>query len=314
VPRESPIITLSKMGTVLRVRLTGADAELGRVAAGDVARLLLGVERAVARAAGQVLGRQVKSTGRRGRTIEEATRFRLLGIDEGSVVGILELPSDETEEESFDVDVPSLGELALDAAFATAGGEETEHIDVADALVRLVDELGVGTRLDAVTLEDDRSIRPRRVVLDYTARERLHELVSTAPRTRDDSLIGVLVEADFERNTARLRTAGGRPVSVRFESDLADSIHEGLRLPAELVGEVSYEPTSLEARSVSLRRIVRSEQLTMGLDAGDFWAVSSIGELAAAQGVKPVEDVEALRDHNASTEEVDRLLAAVSAM
>jgi hypothetical protein len=40
------------MSTVLRVRLTGDDAPLGRVAAGDVARMLLGVERAVARAAG----------------------------------------------------------------------------------------------------------------------------------------------------------------------------------------------------------------------------------------------------------------------
>jgi len=50
------------MNTVLRVRLTGDDAQLGRVAAGDVARMLLGVERAVARAAGHVIGRQVKPT------------------------------------------------------------------------------------------------------------------------------------------------------------------------------------------------------------------------------------------------------------
>jgi hypothetical protein len=87
--------------------------------------------------------------------------------------------------------------------------------------------------------------------------------VSAPPRARDDSFVGVLVEADFEKNTARLRTAGGRPISVRFEPDLADSIQEGLRRQAELLGEVSYDPKTMEARSVNLRRIVRSEQLTM---------------------------------------------------
>lgn len=102
------------MSTVLRVRLTGDDTQLGRVAAGDVARMLLGIERAVARAAGHVIGRQVKSTGRRGRAIEE-TRFRLLSIERGSVVGVLELPEQAANADTLDVDVPSLGPLALGA-------------------------------------------------------------------------------------------------------------------------------------------------------------------------------------------------------
>lgn len=303
-----------RVSTVLRVRLTGADAELGRVAAGDVARMLLGIERAVARAAGHVIGRQVKPTGRRGRTIEESTRFRLLGIEQGSVVGVLELPPDTVDEETLDVDVASLGDLALNAALATVAGDETEHVDVADAFVRLSDELGVGTRFEALTIEEERGGDRRTVTLDSPARERLWKLVTSAPEARDDSLVGVLVEADFERNTARLRTAAGQGVSVRFEPDLADSIQEGLRRQTELVGEVTYDPKTMEARSVNLRRIVRSEQLTMGLDAGDFWAVRSIHELAAERGVGPVEDVEVLRDREAPDEEVDRLLAALGKM
>lgn len=303
-----------RMSTVLRVSLTGADAELGRVAAGDVARMLLGVERAVARAAGHVIGRQVKATGRRGRTIEESTRFRLLGIEGGSVVGVLELPSETVEEERLDVDVPSLGDLALDAALATAAGEETQQVDVADAFVRLSDDLGVGTRFDALTIEQQRAGDRRTVTLDRPARERLWELVASAPKSRDDSLVGVLVEADFEKHTARLRTAAGQGITVRFEPELADSIQEVLRRQTELVGEVAYDPQTMEARSVKLREIVRSEQLTMGLEAGEFWAARSIGELAAERGVGPVEDVDVLRDHEASDEEVDRVLAALGEM
>jgi len=299
------------MSTVLRVRLVGSDAELGRVAAGDVARMLLGVERTVARAAGQVIGRQVKT--RRGRTIEEATRFRLLGIEEGSVVGVLELPPDSGEE-TLEVDVPSLGDLAVDAALATAVGEETRHVDVADAFVRLSDELGVGARFEALTIERERAGARRVFRLDRRARERLSDLVAAAPEARDEHLVGVLVEADFERNTARLRTAGGQGVSVRFEPNLADGIQEALRRQTELVGEVTYDPRAFEASSVSLKRIVRSEQLTMGFEPGEFWTARSISELADVGGIEPVEDVDVLRDDGASDDEVDRLLAAIAEM
>jgi len=105
-PRDlrRPTARASELGcstsTVLRVRLTGDDAQLGRVAAGDVARMLLGV----ARAAGHVIGRQVKPTGRRGRAIEDTTRFRLLSIERGSIVGVLELPEEAANADTLNVD------------------------------------------------------------------------------------------------------------------------------------------------------------------------------------------------------------------
>ena len=303
-----------QMSTVLRVSLTGGDAAFGRVAAGDVARMLLGVERAVARAAGHVIGRQVKPTGRRGRAIEETTRFRLLGIEQGSVVGILELPDEAADSETLDLDTQSLGELALKSALATAAGEEIEQRDVAEAFVRLADDVGVGTRIEAVTFQEGTSVRGKCVTLDRPARDRLFEIVSAAPQARDDSLIGVLVEADFESNTARLRTTGGQRIAVRFEAELADGIQEGLRRQAEFIGEVGYDPKTMEVRSVNLRRIVRGEQLMMGLDAGGFWTPHEIHELAAEQGISPADDLDMLRDTTAPDEEIGRLLTALDSM
>jgi len=276
--------------------------------------MLLGVERAVARAAGHVIGRQVKPTGRRGRAIEETTRFRLLAIERGSIVGVLELPEEAADADTLNVDVPSLGQLPLGSALATAAGEETEQVDVAEAFVRLVDDVGVGSRFQSLTLEEEGPAGHKMVTLDRPARDRLFEIVSAAPSARDDSLIGVLVEADFESNTARLRTTGGQRIAIRFEAELADSIQEGLRRQAEFLGEVSYDAKTMEARSVSLRRIVRGDQLMIGFDAGDFWAPSVIDKLAAGQEIGLVEDVSALRDREASDEEVDRLLAALDEM
>ena len=79
------------------------------------------------------------------------------------------------------------------------------------------------------------------VTLDRPARDRLFEIVSAAPSARDDSLVGVLVEADFESNTARLRTTGGQRIAISFETELADRIQEGLRRQSEFRGEVSYD-------------------------------------------------------------------------
>jgi hypothetical protein len=86
------------VGEVVRVRLVGGQAELGLVAASDVAKLLLGIERAV-RLAASGLGRS-PTPGRWIGLIEQVASFRLVGVERGSVVGVLELPeldvSDET--------------------------------------------------------------------------------------------------------------------------------------------------------------------------------------------------------------------------
>ena len=121
------------------------------------------------------------------------------------------------------------------------------------------------------------------VTLDRPARDRLFEIVSAVPSARDDSLVGVLVEADFESNTARLRTTGGQRIAISFETELADRIQEGLRRQSEFRGEVSYDPKTLEARSVNLQSIVRGDQLVMGLDAGDFWGPGAASRASGQQ-------------------------------
>jgi len=301
------------MTTVLRVSLTGRDAELGRVAAADFARLLIGVERVVARAAGHVIGRQVKPTGRRGRTIEDAAHFRLLAVEAGSVVGVLELADAPEDEDTLDFDAAGLGELALDAALATITAPKPAQLDVAEAFVRLADEIGLGSRFAAVVFDATRE-SPRReqhVVFDHPARERLAGAVDTRIEPRDDSLVGVLFEADFESETALLRSGGGQRIAVRFGPELADDVQEALRHQAQFGGEVAYDPKTMSARSVKLNKILWGAQLTLGLDPGDFWSARSLHELAAEQGIGPVDDITALRDEDASPEEIDRLMAAL---
>ena len=51
-----------------------------------------------------------------------------------------------------------------------------------------------------------------------------------------------------------------------------------------------------------------------GFRCGDFWASGEFDKLAAERKIRRVEDVDTLRDREASDEEVDRLLAALDEM
>jgi hypothetical protein len=146
------------------------------------------------------------------------------------------------------------GQDALNVVLGTAAGDLDDQL-AASGLVQLADEIGVGVRCDAVQLDVQGARAP--VVIDVRVRERLRDIAGRPALPRADTVVGTLVEADFERGTARLRAVGQRPVRVSLDDDLADEIQEALRRPAELVGEVTYDRETGVARSAALRRISR---------------------------------------------------------
>ncbi len=304
----------ARMGKVVQARLTGPAATLGQVAAADVAYLFLGLERAIARASGHILGRRVKARGRREALIASASRLRLVSIEPGSVVGVLELPDVQGGEDDLDIgEVATLSEAALVQTIETASGRRTGYRDVTRTLVNLADQLGIGSRYDAFTIEiRDGGHAAESAVVDSARREHLRRAAGLpSPESAEDTVVGALVEADFENLTARLRTAANQPVEVKFEFEQADDVQKALRGQAEVVGEVTYDPESLVAKSVHVRSVTRAEQLRIGLDTGEFWSTRSVGDLATERGFQPVRDASALRDTSLSEQDVDAFLEAI---
>lgn len=302
------------MKPFLRVRLEGQEAELGRVAASDFARLLLGTQSAIQRAAGHVIGRALPETGRPGKTIEDTTRLRLVAIERGSVVAVLVAPERAPDPDSLELADRSLGELAIEKALCTAAGDEADLPDVADAFVRMAEEVGIGRRYEAVVFEHAHEAHDRAVRIDAASVQRLAAAARRPATAKDDSVVGVLVEADFESFSARLRGPDGSKTQVQFPPDMAGEIQQALRERARLRGEVHYDPKTSEARAVELRQIVRGDQLALGLDPGDFWTTRSVGEIAAEHGIATITDVDTIRDREATEDEVDRMLAALEEM
>lgn len=277
--------------TQLRLHLEGPHAALGDVPAADVANLILWTETAIMRAASVVLGRPKTGTGRFEEPIERSSRLLLVGVEEGSVQPVLELPQAEGTDDALLLESDTLGEAALERVL-DALTDPTPQPVIAKAVLELAEKVHIGDdRYDKLVLERNGDRRkPRQAVLDGAVRSRLRAYVDAVPPppVRTDEVSGVLVEADFEARTARLRTPAG-PVVVGFDEQLDDAIQAALRQPAILVGAVSYDPKTNTARSVALMRLVRGEQLSLGVDPTDFWRTYSVRELARQQGVEPAD-------------------------
>ncbi len=297
---------------LFRVEIKGAKAELGEVLAIDVANLIAAVERSIAAGAASVLGRR-RGVGRRGKAVEITTRLRLVGIERGDSVDVLlRIPEElQAGEGQLPLEAQSLGVLALNQVFTSLETDEPDP-QVARTLVQLAADIGLGARYDAVVFVEQVGESPRAVTLDVPRRDRMRSwLAMPAAREADETLAGMLVEADFENMSARLRDPLGRPVEVVFAQDLADEIQSALRAQAEFDAHLEYDPQTSEARRVELRQVIRGRQLELDLMTQRFLRGADIETLMREQRVAPIEDVSALRLSEPTDDEIDGFLSAL---
>lgn len=282
---------------LIRLTLRGPDAWPGRVSASDVARAILGLQRAMQRAAAIDASRRRRGpTGRHTAAIERSADLRLLSTGKGSFKTLLALPDDvEQEKDALPMSVRDLSDSALDRVLSAI---QTGTVDVdrelASAVAQMSDELGVGERTTELVIERVEAARGpaiRAAVLDAEVRDRMHLAAEPAEREPqpERALYGTLVEADFEKNTARLRGTLGKPVAVTFAQELADDVQGALRSHTGLEGKVTYDRWTSEARSVDLIRVQSVEQLALG-DPSAFWGTPSFRQLQEQQGTTGVVD------------------------
>lgn len=294
----------------LRIRISGA--RLGDIPASDVARLLLGAERVLARAAGHARGRKVADRGRWGRAVEAAVHLRLNRIDSGSVIAVLDFPTLPAIPDGLGLEAATLTEAAVRSTVATlASPTQPEYREIARALVKWGDEVGLGPRYPKITIQHDLPAIPKKVELTPLRQEQMRVAVGMAAPKQQGAVVGRLVEADFERDTAHLRTLTGDRITVTFGREWEDLIQEALRQEASVIGEVTYDPQTARAESVHLRRLTRGEQLHAGLVPGDFRETQPILEMARQARLAPLRSTSELAIDDASNAETEAFLAAL---
>lgn len=299
----------------LRVTLHGPEALPGQIRAADIAKVITGVERAIARGCGHVLGRRVKATGRWGVVIEEAVDLRFVSYEPGSFVHVFDIPSPPPPPDSLQLQGSSLGELGAQLAISALGASAIDYADIAEVWLEVADEVGIGSRHESLEVRQQVVDGQRVGVLDASRRAdlgaRLRELPSF--ELRRDLLVGVLVEADFEAMTARLRTPAGDRVQVGFDPSLSDDIQMALRHSTSLVGEIRFNTETAAALSVHVRSIAAPHQLDLSLGPGDFVRHVGIQELARSQATPRARTADDLVHLEIGIEEANTLLRGLDA-
>lgn len=294
---------------MIRAILTGENDELGQIPAADVAKLILGLQQALAAAASTVVRQRRRgATGRHPAAIEAASRLTFQGVERGSVAAVFSLPDLAADDgEKLDVgDIPDLARLAFERLI-DALHDPAPDPAMARAVARLSNELNVGGGGRTLRLVGGHG---RSGVVDHDVRQRMNRYARERPMEREDHVVGSLVEADFEKKTARLQPAAGPPVTVSFPDDLADLVHGSLRNITEVAGHVTYDPkTHLPAR-VEVAQVMLAAPLDFGDDS--FWHHQTAEELAQEQGNTEPQRIEDLHtDLDLTPEEIEAFFAVV---
>lgn len=117
------------------------------------------------------------------------------------------------------------------------------------------------------------------------------------PVTKLRTIEGRLLMADFKAKPPKCRVhpQTGDPVRCEFDEALSEVVKEHLRAFVRVTGEAQEENSGKVLRL----RVADIEPLSVAtdvgsLDADEFWEAKSVEQLAAEQGIEPVQDLLAL--------------------
>ena len=269
----------------LRVTLLGDDASLGVIPAADVARLLSGVEKAIARAAEVRQGRTGRWAGRRDAEREAATRLMLRSLEPGSLTAVLDVPGGDAAGETLEMADPSLGELAAADILRTLN-EGEEHPRVAEALSELADNLDIGRRRQKLEMELTDDNGRARSSIDAAVAERLRSRAEQPTVEEESTIAGTMFAVNFESRTAQIRINPINAIrTVKFEDDLTAQVQEALLNLTEFTGIVTKDAGSETIRSLRLTDITPPQQLSLGIGNIDYRSSPTLEEIAASQGI-----------------------------
>ncbi len=125
------------------------------------------------------------------------------------------------------------------------------------------------------------------------------------PQLNKRTIEGRLLMADFKERGSRLRVhpSSGDPVICLFNESLRDEVYRSILHFVRVTVEAKEDPFSNKIASITISDIecieAKGDKVTEMLPSGaplpgDFWQAMSFEELAAAQGMEPLTDIDAL--------------------
>ena len=290
------------------IKLEGPDVKPGRIRLEDFLRLGQEMLRAVERVALVLQGSaDSQKVGRRPQDIHAAVSLDLVEITHGSPSAVIRFERSSSQSIMPDVDlglqayeklIQGMSEVMSDKDTTPAGYDPGVLLAIRDA-GRLFDR-GV----DRIEFTLNHRPQPLKTMYDREGYTRIQKRI-VGPQLNKRTIEGRLLMADFKERGSRFRVhpSSGEPVICLFDESLRDEVYRSILHFVRVTGEAKEDPISNKIVSIKISDIERIEakedQATEILPSGaplpsDFWQAMSFEELAAAQGVGPLTNIDAL--------------------
>lgn len=296
-----------------RITLEGGE-RLEDLPVREVAAFLDELVGLVARGAGEILRRPIRSPGRYEGPIEDASRIRLASLTSGSIVAEF-LPAVAPDTSGgIGLDAENLSDQAFGLLIDVAAGSDEQHPELASALTSFIDRFAGRREGSRLRIEDRRPGQEREVVLEPSPSIAVDQGIPTqlGDTTSTTEVTGRFFEANLEARSAQVRTPSGDRVAVIFGPEHDEDIQRLFGDRAALRGDVRYDPMTNRIKSVRIREIMTGDQLDLELGGTDFWIDRPASELVAEAGVQAVTDPAELELSGISDEEWAALHEALS--
>jgi hypothetical protein len=292
----------------LAMRLQGPDVKPGRIKLDDFLRVGQEVMRAVERV-GLVLQGSADSqrAGRRPQDLRAAISLDVVEVTHGSPAAVvrfersqrqLTIPEADVGTEAFETFLKGLNAVTSNSEGLPAGFDVGVMLAVRDA-GRVFDR-----GIDRIDFTLNHGGQPLRARYDRDGYNKIQARI-VGPQHNQRTFEGRLVMADFKERGARFRVhpSSGEPVVCLFDESLRDEVFRSILRFVRVTGQATVDSASNRIVSIRISDIERIETredevrdvLPTGAPLpGDFWQALSFAELAAAQGVRPIVDLDRL--------------------
>lgn len=299
---------MTKKTAFFAIKLEGPDVKPGRVRLEDFLRLGQEMLRAVERVALVLQGSaDSQKVGRRPQDIHAAVSLDLVEITHGSPSAVIrfERSPSQTIVPDMDLGLQAFEKFVQGLSAVTSDGESYPPGYDAGVLLAIRDAGRLFDRgVDRIEFSLEQRAQPLRAQYNREGYAKVQKRI-VGRQINKRVIEGRLVMVDFKERGSRLRVhpSSGDPVICLFDDSRRDEVFRNILHFVRVTGEAKEDPTSNKIVSITISDIERIEakedQATEMLPSGaplpgDFWQAMSFEELAAAQGVGPLTNIDAL--------------------
>ena len=304
---------------VLKVKVEGPRVHRKGIAVPDLVRICAALQSAVHRQA-EAMEKPSTPTLRRGpitATAQEECTLELVDLKGGSTDLVFryaktQQPLPIPEFATFGSDVLArIAETVKDFGGRKHSGSEVDAgvLDSLRELGEVLDKNSV-TKISLTVPRHNGRPRAIKAVLNSSVRDRITTRVKL-PTQSQLTVEGKLEMADFKETgkLCRVHPPIGLPLQCSFDPWLEDQIYGALRRPVRVSGTARLNPVSSRPEELRIEKIEILDELLLG--ARDFFASRTLEQLAASQGVHPMDKPEELTGGWPNDESVDEFVSSI---